>query len=68
MNQANGVKRIIVSHIVAWLLAVIFLSLFIPDSFDWFLHPFVMAVPIAAGALIRLALFRRRQQRISASN
>lgn len=55
-------EQIIIGHVIAWAIAVAFMALFISNSFDWAVLPFVMAIPIAVFAAIRSYLFICRQR------
>ncbi|MHA7191082.1 hypothetical protein ACX80N_12410 [Arthrobacter sp. MDT2-16] len=66
MWRATGVKQIIIGHVIAWVGAVAFMALFIGDAFDWAVLPFVIVIPLAVAAVIRVMLLRRSQRETSA--
>lgn len=63
MKLATREKQMVKGYVVSWVLAVVFMFLFVPGAFNWFQTPLVLGLTIAVGAAIRVAFFRRRQRR-----
>lgn len=49
----------VVADVLIWVVVTGLLSLHLGDSFSWFIHPFVVAVPILVARVAQTRLQRR---------